>query len=107
MIRTVLRMRVYPGREAELERRFAELDVLGAAARVAGLRSGELLRPRDGGTYVVTGTWDSLEAYQVWQQSAVRQQIGAALEGVAVPGADTEVHDVVQAYPLHQGSGRR
>jgi len=37
MIRTILRMTVHPGGEAEFERRFADLDVLGAAARVADL----------------------------------------------------------------------
>src|SRR3989442_906059 len=36
MIRTILRMTVQPGGEAEFERRFADLDVLGAAARGPG-----------------------------------------------------------------------
>lgn len=92
-------MVVQPGREAEFERRFGHLDVLGAAARTAGLRTGELLRPRNGGTYLVTATWDGIEAYTGWRDSASRQELGAALEGLVTPGQDPEIHDVVQIYP--------
>ncbi len=99
MIRTILRMTVSPGREAEFERRFAQLDVLGAAARAAGLRSGELLRPRGGGAYVVTATWDGPEAYQKWRDSAAREEIGAALEGLVMPSPDPEMFEVRGVYP--------
>ncbi len=99
MIRTHLRMTVQPGREAEFERRFIQLDVLGAAARAARLRTGELLRPQRGGDYVVTATWDGPDAYQAWRDSAAREKIGAALEGLVTPSPDLEVYDVLHVYP--------
>lgn len=104
MIRTILRMIVKPGREAEFERRFMELDVLGAAARAAGLRSGELLRPRGGGAYVVTATWDGPEAYQTWRDSRAREELGAVVQEVAAPAPDPETFEVVGVYP-RQGHG--
>ncbi len=56
VIRSLFRMTPHPGRQAEFERQFVQLEVLGAAARTAGLRSGELLRPRAGGIYIVAAT---------------------------------------------------
>lgn len=114
MIRTILHMRVQPGREGEFERRFAQLDVLGAAARAAGLRSGELLRPasngaglrpRGGGSYVVTATWDGPEAYQRWRDSAAREEIGTALDGLVTPSPEPEMFEVLAVHPPAQGRG--
>lgn len=99
MIRTILRIAVPSGREAEFEHRFIQVDVLGAAARAAGLRTGELLRPPRGGDYVVTATWDGPEAYQVWRNSAAKERTGAALDGLAMPSPDPEVYDVLHVYP--------
>lgn len=102
MIRTILRMTVPPGREAEFERRFVQLDVLGAAARAAGMRSGELLRPHGDGGYVVTATWDGPEAYQAWRQSPSREKIGAELEALVAPSPDPEIYDVCHVHPLRR-----
>ena len=102
MIRTILRMTVHPGGEAEFERRFADLDVLGAAACVAGLRSGELLRPRGGGPYVVTATWDTPEAYEAWRDSAARKEVGAGLDPLVTLSPDPEIYDVCHVHPLRR-----
>ena len=95
-------MTVHPGGEAEFERRFADLDVLGAAARVAGLRSGELLRPHGGGPYVVTATWDTPEAYQAWRDSAARKEVGAGLDPFVALSPDPEIYDVCHVHPLRR-----
>ncbi len=95
-----------PGRQAEFKRQFVQLDILGAAARTAGLR-GELLRPRAGGIYIVTATWDTPEAYQAWRDSAVRQQIGVALEGFVTPSPAPELYEVLGVYSPDRGYGGR
>jgi heme-degrading monooxygenase HmoA len=92
-----LRLSVRPGRERAFEAQFQRLRVLARAAEVAGMRSGELLRPRQGADYVVVGTWDHAQDYQRWVESPVRAEIGKHLEEFTLTGVG-DLFEVVETY---------
>jgi heme-degrading monooxygenase HmoA len=82
MIRTIIKLKVAPGREREFEETFRARGVLALARDVAKLRTGELLRPlRAGDPYVVIATWDSPEDYAVWVNSPLRGQASSSRAG--------------------------
>ncbi len=97
MIRSVLRLSVRPGCGGAFEELFRRLSVLTRATEVAGMRSGELLRPRQGTDYVVVATWDDAQDYQRWADSQVRAEIGKQLEEFTLPGGVGDLYEIVDA----------
>src|SRR4030065_657501 len=75
VIRSVIRLQVVPGQERAFEDQFRQRGVLKRAREVARMRTGELLRPLAGGSYVVVATRDSAEDYAVWINSPVRAEV--------------------------------
>jgi len=79
--RSILRLRVKPGRRDELVKLFDQLGIFAAASELDGFVSAELQVPLDDAEeVVVTATWTSPEAYEGWLASPVRAEIGAQLE---------------------------
>lgn len=102
MIRSVIRLAVMPGREREFESMFSRLRVLEKARSAAGLVTGQVLKPLQGGAYAVTATWQSARDYQRWIDSPVRAELIAALDGVAVPDGPPELFEIIDTYePVH------
>lgn len=98
MIRTVIKLKVTPGREREFEEAFRARGVLALARDVARLRTGELLRPlRAGDPYVVIATWDSAADYEVWVNSPLRGQVNSAAP-ISEPVAPADLFETVDAY---------
>jgi len=98
MIRTVIKLRVVPGREEEFEEAFRSRGVLALAHQLAGLRSGELLRPlRSGEPYVVIATWNSEADYQVWVNSPLRSQVNTAAP-ISEPVAPADLYEIIDEY---------
>ncbi|MDQ7843634.1 MAG: antibiotic biosynthesis monooxygenase family protein [Armatimonadota bacterium] len=99
MIRSIIRLQVAAGREREFEETFRARGVLALAREVAGLRSGELLRPlRPGDPYVVIATWDSPAAYDAWVRSAARGQVNSAVP-ISEPVDPADLYEIVESYP--------
>ena len=99
MIRSIIRLKVAPGREREFEETFRSRGVLALAKEVARLRTGELLRPlRAGDPYVVIATWDSPEDYAVWVNSPLRGQVNSAAP-ISEPVAPADLFGIVEHYP--------
>lgn len=102
MIRSVIRLAVTPGREREFESMFSRLRVLEKAKSAAGLVTGQVLKPLQGGAYAVTATWQSARDYQRWIDSPVRAELITALDGVAVPDGPPELFEIIDTYePVH------
>lgn len=102
MIRSMIRLSVVPGREREFESMFSRLRVLEKAKSAAGLVSGQVLKPVQGGAYAVTATWHSARDYQRWIDSPIRAELIKALDGVAVPDSPPELFEIVESYePVH------
>jgi|GEM_PF-4239722 len=98
MVRSIIRLRVIPGREQEFEETFCSRGVLALAHRVAGLRTGELLRPlRTGEPYVVIATWNSEADYQVWVNSPLRGQVNTAAP-ISEPVAPADLYEIVDRF---------
>jgi heme-degrading monooxygenase HmoA len=99
MIRSIITLRVTPGREREFEETFRARGVLALAREVADLRTGELLRPlKAGDPYVVIATWDSAEAYDRWVRSPARSEVNSAAP-LAAPVAPAALYEIVDTYP--------
>jgi heme-degrading monooxygenase HmoA len=102
MIRSVIRLAVAPGHEREFESMFSRLRVLEKAKSAAGLVTGQVLKPVQGGAYAVTATWQNARDYQRWIDSPVRAELIKALNGVAVPDGPPELFEIVETYePVH------
>ena len=98
MIRTIITLKVTPGREREFEEAFRARGVLALARDVARLRTGELLRPvRAGDPYVVIATWDSAADYEGWGNSPLRGQVNSAAP-ISEPVAPADLFEIVDAY---------
>ena len=98
MIRTVIKLKVTPGREREFEEAFRARGVLALAKEVARLRTGELLRPlRAGDPYVVIATWDSAADYEVWVNSPLRGQVNSAAP-ISEPVAPADLFEIVERF---------
>lgn len=77
---SVLRLAVRPGSEDAIVRAFAELEIFRHSRDSGGFLGGRLLRPRDGGTFLVIAEWESDHAYRGWLDNPVREELGAHLE---------------------------
>lgn len=67
-VRSVIRFKVKPGRQADFEAAFADCGMLSRPRAVAGFIEAQLLRGLDGSPeYLVIGSWASVEAYRTWQ----------------------------------------
>ncbi len=87
MTHSILTIPVRAGEEGAFFEAFVRLDVFGHAAKIAGFRGGELLRPlEDGDAFVVHARWESPEGYQAWLDAPVRarlnEEIGPYLDGL-------------------------
>ena len=98
MIRSIIRLNVEPGREHEFEEQFRRRGVLRRAREAARLRTGELLRPLAGGSYVVVATWDSAEDYAVWINSPVRAELSATPPQLSQPAAPADLYEIVERF---------
>ncbi len=102
MIRSIIRLNVAAGREREFEESFRRRRVLERAREVARLRTGELLRPLAGGSYVVVATWDSAADYQVWVNSPVRADMSAVPTGqqpLSERAAPADLFEIIDMLP--------
>jgi heme-degrading monooxygenase HmoA len=79
---SLLTIPVRAGAEDAFVDLFQRLEVLRHAAGVAGFEGGELLRPQDGGTFVVHARWGSAAGYQAWLDAPVRATLNAELENL-------------------------
>lgn len=99
MIRSIIRLRVTPGREREFEESFRERRVLERAKEAARLRTGELLRPLAPGTpYVVVATWGSPADYHAWVDSPVRAELAALPPRLSDPVAPADLYEIVERF---------
>ena len=57
-----------------------ELEIFRHSRESGGFLGGRLLRPRDGGTFLVIAEWESDDAYRRWLDNPVREELGAHLE---------------------------
>lgn len=80
-VQSVLLLRARGGAAAEVVRRYGELGVFEAAARIPGFRSARLLVSSDDpDELLVIAEWVSLDAYDEWLASPIRAEIGSELE---------------------------
>lgn len=98
MIRSIIRLKVEPGHEAEFEAQFRQRGVLRHARETARMRTGELLRPLGDGPYVVVATWDSAEDYAVWVNSPVREELAATPPRLSQPAAPADLYEIVECF---------
>jgi len=98
VIRSVIRLQVVPGQERAFEDQFRQRGVLKRAREVARMRTGELLRPLAGGSYVVVATWDSAEDYAVWINSPVRAELSATPPQLSQPAAPADLYEIVERF---------
>jgi len=98
VIRSVIRLQVVPGQERAFEDQFRQRGVLKRAREVARMRTGELLRPLAGGSYVVVATWDSAEDYAVWINSPVRAELSATPPQLSQPVAPADLYEIVERF---------
>jgi heme-degrading monooxygenase HmoA len=77
---SVLRLHARDG--VDLAAAFVELDVFGHSRRSGGFLDGRLLRPVEGGGYLVLAEWEDAEAYRAWLDHPTRAELGAQLEPV-------------------------
>lgn len=76
---SLITFHVAPGRSAEFEAAFEQTGMLTRPQEVAGFRGAELLRGTDDpDTYIVLGTWDSVDAYREWQDRSAQDVPGLA-----------------------------
>jgi heme-degrading monooxygenase HmoA len=77
---SVLALAARPGAEAELARRFAQLEVFERARELGGFRGGRLLRSVDEpARFLIIADWTSAEAYGGWLRSSTRDELSAEL----------------------------
>jgi heme-degrading monooxygenase HmoA len=77
---SVLRLTTRPGKERELVRAFAELEIFERSRESGGFLGGRLLRPVAGGPFLVVAEWASANDYQGWLDNPVRSELGERLE---------------------------
>jgi heme-degrading monooxygenase HmoA len=77
---SLLRLPVRPGSEDAFVEAFATLEVFRHSERSGGFLGGRLLRPRDGGQFVVMAEWESDAAYRGWLAHPVREELAAQIE---------------------------
>jgi heme-degrading monooxygenase HmoA len=86
---SVLRLHARDG--ADLAAAFAQLEIFEHSRRSGGFLGGRLLRPVEGGGYLVVAEWEDAEAYRAWLDSPKRVELGTRLEPLlpddVVPGA--------------------
>ena len=81
---SMLRLPVRPGNEDALVHAFAELEIFRHSERSGGFLGGRLLRPRDGGPFVVMAEWESDDAYRGWLENPVRAELAAHIEPLLI-----------------------
>jgi heme-degrading monooxygenase HmoA len=91
---SVLQLVPRPGAADELARRFHAIEIFEHSRRSGGFRGGRLLRPLDGGAFVVIAEWETREDYQGWLDNPVRAELGAQLEPL--------LHDDVSSGKLYE-----
>jgi heme-degrading monooxygenase HmoA len=79
---SVLRLPVRAGSEDALARAFAELEIFRHSEESGGFLGGRLLRPRDGGPFLVVAEWESERDYQGWLENPVRETLGSRLQAL-------------------------
>ena len=77
---SVLRLTTQPGKEPDLVRAFAELEIFERSRESGGFLGGRLLRPVGSGPFLVVAEWASAGDYQGWLDNPVRSELGARLE---------------------------
>lgn len=77
---SLLQLPVRPGSEDALVDAFARLEVFRHSEQSGGFLGGRLLRPRDGGPFVVMAEWESDAAYRGWLENPVRAGLSAQIE---------------------------
>jgi heme-degrading monooxygenase HmoA len=75
---SVLRLHARDG--ADLAAAFAQLEIFEHSRRSGGFLGGRLLRPVEGGGYLVVAEWEDAEAYRAWLDSPKRVELGTRLE---------------------------
>ncbi|WP_374579620.1 antibiotic biosynthesis monooxygenase [Phenylobacterium sp.] len=88
-VRSVIRFRVKPGREADFEAAFGQTGMLTRPRAIDGFLGAELVAAESGGEYLVIGAWRDAEAYRAWQAvsaaDAPREAMRALLDTLADP----------------------
>jgi len=103
MTRSVLVIRVKPGRRDRLVELFSRLQVLEKASRQEGFVSCEVQVPADHDEHVlVTALWTSPEAYQGWLDNPVREEMRPELDELVAADPEPRVYEVVEALALSQ-----
>ena len=77
---SLLQLPVRPGSEDALVDAFARLEVFRHSDQSGGFLGGRLLRPRDGGPFVVMAEWESDAAYRGWLENPVRAGLSPQIE---------------------------
>ena len=75
---SVLRLHARDG--ADLAAAFAQLEIFEHSRRSGGFLGGRLLRPVEGGGYLVVAEWEDAEAYRAWLDNPKRVELGTRLE---------------------------
>lgn len=91
---SVLRLATRPGKEPDLVRAFAELEIFERSRESGGFLGGRLLRPVGGGPFLVVAEWASARDYHAWLDNPVRSELGEQLEPL--------LEDEVQAGELYE-----
>jgi quinol monooxygenase YgiN len=100
MVRSALVLQARSGRRDEVVALFARLEILREASLVPGFVAAELQVDADGSDeLLVTATWESAAAYDLWLQSPVRERMRPALEELLVEAPTGRVYEIVQTQP--------
>jgi quinol monooxygenase YgiN len=97
VVRSVLHLRARSGRRDDVVALFARLEVLREASAVPGFVAAELQVAVDrSDELLVTATWESAAAYDVWLESPVRERMRPALEELLAEPPAGRVYELVQ-----------
>ena len=88
---SVLRLPVRPGSEDALVHAFASLEIFRYSEQSGGFLGGRLLRPRDGGPFLVMAEWESDAAYRGWLENPIRAELGAHIEPLLIGDVEAGV----------------
>jgi heme-degrading monooxygenase HmoA len=94
---SILSIPVRSGTEDEFVAAFADLDVLGHAARIPAFRGGTLLRPQAAGdAFVVHARWDGPDGYQAWLDAPIRAELNQGLAPFVAGTMSGRVYDEIE-----------
>ena len=77
---SILHLPVRSGNEDALVDAFARLEIFRHSEQSGGFLGGRLLRPRNGGPFVVMAEWESDAAYRGWLENPIRAELSAQIE---------------------------